>query len=95
MKCTGKNCPMQYPYDAKSCAVVETCQYATLVPYTNAEHIRALSDDELARVLVGIEATTVRGIAAMLGYPGQFDFSKEETHMRRWLQQPAEEETVT
>lgn len=93
MKCSGKNCPMQYPYDVKSCAILETCPYATLIPYTNAEHIRAFSDEELAHTLVGIEETVVRGIAAMLGFPGEFDFSREEENMRKWLQQPAEEET--
>ena len=48
MKCSGKNCPMQYPYDEKACAILETCPYATLIPYTNADRIRAMSDEELA-----------------------------------------------
>ena len=30
----------------------------------------------------------------MLGFPGEFDFSREEEHMRKWLQQPAEEEPL-
>ena len=84
---------MQYPYDVKACAILETCPYVTLIPYTNAEHIRAFSDEELAHTLVGIEETVVRGIAAMLGFAWEFDFSREEENMRKWLKQPAEEET--
>lgn len=48
MKCSGKNCPMQRPYDVKACVFLEHCPYATLIPCTNADRIRAMSDEELA-----------------------------------------------
>ena len=51
MKCSGKNCPMQHPYDVKACVFLEHCPYATLIPCTNADRIRAMSDEELAKYL--------------------------------------------
>lgn len=50
MKCTGMNCPMQYPYDVSECPVVDSCRWRTL-PITNAEKIRAMTDDELAEFI--------------------------------------------
>ena len=47
MKCSGLNCPMQYPYDVENCRCVDTCPYATKIPYTNADKTRAMSDEEL------------------------------------------------
>ena len=95
MKCSGKNCPMQYPYDEKACAILETCPYATLIPYTNADRIRAMSDEELAEELV-IE---IEGLFPSLVYvpmaTGNIYISrgKAEKEMLEYLQQPAEEET--
>lgn len=95
MKCSGKNCPMQYPYDEKACAILETCPYATLIPYTNADRIRAMSDEELAEELV-IE---IEGLFPSLVYvpmaTGNIYISRDkaEKEMLEYLQQPAEEET--
>lgn len=46
-KCTGTNCPMQVGYDVKNCNHDE-CPYRTK-PMTNADRIRAMSDEELAQ----------------------------------------------
>lgn len=78
MKCSGKNCPMQYPYDEKACAILETCPYATLIPYTNADRIRATNDHDLAVFLEH----------------AMYDSSEPDwMTVLSWLQQPAEEET--
>ena len=90
MKCSGINCPMQYPYDVKKCLCVDTCPYATTVPYTNAERIRAMSDEELARELARELALIAEWDRKQLqkakSGPGLVEF------MEHWLQQPAEED---
>lgn len=49
-KCTGLNCPVQYEYaDPKTCQEPEKCPYATF-PQTNADRIRAMTDEELAKI---------------------------------------------
>lgn len=96
MKCSGKNCPMQYPYDEKACAILETCPYATLIPYTNADRIRAMSDEELAIWLAewsfcadACPAST-NEVEEAIGYHCPSNCKEQAL---TWLQQPAEEET--
>ena len=45
-KCTGVRCPMQYGYKVEECNHTD-CPYRT-EPITNADRIRAMSDEELA-----------------------------------------------
>ena len=45
-KCTGKRCPMQVGYKVEECDYKD-CPYRT-EPITNADRIRAMSDEELA-----------------------------------------------
>ena len=48
MNCTGKRCPMQYgKVDPATCTAVSYCPQAT-PPKTNADRIRAMTDEELA-----------------------------------------------
>ena len=94
MKCSGKNCPMQHPYDVKACVFLEHCPYATLIPCTNADRIRVMSDEKLAEELV-IE---IEGLFPSLVYvplaTGNIYISRDkaEKEMLEYLQQPAEEE---
>lgn len=85
MKCSGKNCPMQYPYDVKACAILEICPHATLIPYTNADRIRAMSDEELAVFLCAVKfrRETILNVPDFLYIKDAHD----------WLQKPAEEDT--
>lgn len=48
-KCTGIRCTMQHPYKVDECNNTN-CQYRT-EPITNAERIRAMSDEELAKII--------------------------------------------
>ena len=48
-KCTGMRCPMQYGYKVEECNHTD-CPYRT-EPITNADRIRAMTDDELAENL--------------------------------------------
>ena len=53
-KCTGVNCPMQFDsVDPANCEAVDSCQYATR-PVTRADHIRAMTDEELALFLADL-----------------------------------------
>lgn len=99
MKCSGINCPMQYPYDVKKCLCVDTCPYATTVPYTNAERIRAMSDEELAELLIsadfceGCEYCDKVGICRYCeAHPDGVLADGCKQAARKWLQQPAEED---
>lgn len=48
MKCTGRNCPMQNGMvDPAHCLAADKCLYVTK-PLTNADRIRAMTDEELA-----------------------------------------------
>lgn len=99
MKCSGINCPMQYPYDVKKCLCVDACPYATKVPYTNAERIRAMSDEELAELLIsadfceGCEYCDKVGICRYHeAHPDGVLADGCKQAARKWLQQPAEED---
>ena len=48
-KCTGVRCPMQYGYKVEECNQTD-CPYRT-EPITNADRIRAMTDEELAHFL--------------------------------------------
>ena len=52
-KCTGMRCPMQYGYKVEECNQTD-CPYRT-EPITNADRIRAMSDEELAKYLFDVE----------------------------------------
>lgn len=73
-KCTGMRCPMQVGYKVEECNHTD-CPYRT-EPITNADRIRAMSDEELARWL---EYEGGGACAEMCGW-------------LNWLQQPAEGE---
>ena len=81
-KCTGLRCPIQVGYKVDECNHKD-CLYRT-EPITNAQKIRAMSDEELAWELMlwRCEATAkYHGIETR--YP--------DTHSKilEWLQQPA------
>ena len=48
-QCTGLRCPMQVGYKVDECDYKD-CPYRT-EPMTNAQKIRAMSDEELAKIL--------------------------------------------
>ena len=64
---------------------------------TNADRIRAMSDEELAEFLTHINPTNCQECAFSHGWSCQpdrddySDFEKCEEGRKRWLQQPAEE----
>lgn len=59
----------------------------SLVPMTNADRIRAMSDEELARELALIAEWDRKQLQKAKSGPGLVEF------MEHWLQQPAEEDT--
>lgn len=88
-KCTGVRCPMQYGYKVEECNHTD-CPYRT-EPVTNADKIRAMSDEEIAKIFTSAIAD---------GCPPKIDWecAKDEYGWDacdacwcKWLQQPAEE----
>ena len=67
-------------------------------PMTNADRIRAMSDEELSEFLTHINPTNCKDCAFSYGWRCQpdrddySDFEKCEEGRKRWLQQPAEGE---
>ena len=83
--CTGMRCPMQDGYKVDECDYKD-CHYRT-EPITNAQKIRAMSDEELAEQLIQYrddwgDYCTHKGC-----YATQKEAVESETE---WLKQPAE-----
>jgi len=75
MNCTGKRCLAQYnKVDPATCPAVSYCPQAT-PPKTNADRIRAMSDEELAEF---INMVWGNGRAALHPHNGWNDWLKEE-----------------
>ena len=82
-KCTGLRCPMQVGYKVDECDYKD-CRYRT-EPITNAQKIRAMSDEEMCNWLFQRDCTN---IAAFLEYGGMGVMNAVQ--LLDWLQQPAE-----
>ena len=81
-KCTGKRCPMQVGFKVDECNYKE-CPYRT-EPITNADYIRMMSDEELADVVAN-------GVGCVRKAPHCMDDDCTPC-IRKWFQQPAEED---
>lgn len=84
-KCTGIRCPMQVGYKVDECDYKD-CLYRT-EPITNADRIRAMSDEEMCNWLFQRDCTN---IAAFLEYGGMGVMNAVQ--LLEWLQQPSEGE---
>ena len=82
-KCTGMRCPMQAGYKVDECDYKD-CPYRT-EPMTNADRIRAMSDENLAWELM---LWRCEAIAKYHGIESQYP----DTHSKilDWLQKPTE-----
>lgn len=95
-KCTGMKCPMQAGHKVDECNIKD-CLYRT-EPTTNADRIRAMSDEELAEFLTYINPTNCQDCAFSHGWRCQpdrddySDFEKCEEGRKRWLKQSVEGE---
>lgn len=59
---------------------------------TNADKIREMSDEELAKYLYQMQKNILRYVATVIGYSEEFDFADEAPDLLEWLQQPVEGE---
>ena len=80
-KCTGIRCPMQAGYKVDECDYKD-CLWRT-EPITNADEIRAMSDDELAKKLDYLLGCLDTGDCANMSEDCKACWLE-------WLQQPAE-----
>lgn len=86
-KCTGVRCPMQHGYKTEECNQTD-CPWRT-EPITNADRIRAMSDEELAEHEINIMLAVMETLnIANLANP-----KEAERLLLNWLKQPAEEDT--
>ena len=81
-KCTGKRCPMQIGYKVDECNHKD-CLYRT-EPHTNADRIRAMSDEELAWELM---LWRCEAVARHHGISSEYPDTQKT--ILEWLQQPA------
>ena len=87
-KCTGKRCPMQIGYKVDECNHKD-CLYRT-EPQTNADRIRAMSDEELAKAIAS-KAYTGACNDFDISYDGNCCHNCEKCDaIIKWLKQPAE-----
>ena len=82
-KCTGLRCPMQIGYKVDECDYKD-CPYRT-EPITNAQKIRAMSDEELAWELM---LWRCEAVARHHGISSEYPDTQKT--ILEWLQQPAE-----
>ena len=83
IKCISKNCPFP-DTNPDHCHFIDCCDFAVEQP-TNADRIRAMSDDELADMLW----KTQRNYRAVCSDP-VVDYNEQRDNLIEWLQQPAE-----
>ena len=76
IKCISKNCPFS-DTNPDNCHFIDCC-YFVVEQHTNADRIRAMSDEELADFLAYTWATSARA------------WQKDTGETLHWLQQPAE-----
>ena len=85
-KCTGLRCPMQVGYKVDECDYKD-CLYRT-EPITNAQKIRAMSDEELAEFIYRCEMSEIDYAKTFCDLcNGQYKCGQCRLD---WLQQPAE-----
>ena len=85
-KCTGLRCPMQVGYKVDECDYKD-CPYRT-EPITNADRIRAMSDEELAEFIDRCEMNDIDYAKTFCDLcNGQYECDQCRLD---WLKQPAE-----
>lgn len=90
-KCTGVRCPMQHGYKVEECNQSD-CPYRT-EPITNADRIRAMSDEELADWLARTQIDNIAEALKIAGIPWEQHPDLRELTAKdnlEWLKQPAE-----
>ena len=83
-KCTGVRCPMQFGYKVEECNHTD-CPYRT-EPITNADRIRAMTDEELAKWLCSISTAECCDRSCLARYMCDLG----DNGLIKWLKQPAE-----
>lgn len=93
VKCTGKRCPMQVGYKVNECNQRD-CPYRT-EPITNADRIRAMSDEELVVFLDGFSgrcldcAEDAKNKSCPIYKEGRYCRPRD---IMEWLQKPSKGE---
>ena len=97
IKCLMNGLEVNYPC-SPMCALFGDCVTAFEAQKkenvrTNADRIRAMSDEELAKALYRMQKEVCTHIAIAAGFsPEELDFADEAPDILDWLQQPVEVE---
>ena len=82
----------------KECESYEDClanHYSCpdVIPMTNAERLRCMTDKELAEWIFQTQKEAVQYVVTQLGYPDKLDFPLDcVQYLIDWLKQPVEED---
>lgn len=93
IKCISKNCPFS-DTDHENCHFIDSCDFAVEQP-TNADRIRAMSDEELVVFLDGFSGRCVdcaedaKNKSCQIYKEGHYCRPQD---IMGWLQQPVEED---
>lgn len=78
--------------------ITKTCECTCSVTcnpdiITNADRIRAMSDEELAKTIYGMQKDLCKHFAEAVGYTEPLEFDEDAPDILDWLKQTAEEDT--
>lgn len=86
-----------WPCQAPGCPLFGDClsehEGNSKPPMTNADRIRAMSDEELAREIYSMQKTMCTRFAEIVGFKKEeLNFSEDAPDILNWLRQTAEED---
>ena len=86
-RCRVPGCLLNY--GGKACQEARKQECPDVV-FTNADKLREMDDEELAKELYGMQKKIFLLLVARLGLDTDFDFSGNYQDLLEWLKQPAE-----
>lgn len=86
-RCRVSGCLLNY--GGKACQDARKRECPDVV-FTRADKIRAMSDEELAKALYGMQKEILQRVAERLGLDTDFEFSGDYQDLLEWLKEPSE-----
>lgn len=86
-RCRVSGCLLNY--GGKACQDARKRECPDVV-FTRADTIRAMSDEELAKALYGMQKEILQRVAERLGLDTDFEFSGDYQDLLEWIKEPVE-----